>query len=91
MNMASIDDKVPRIVRNEAFYAFARVCMVTSLPLMAFIGHRIISAADEIRDQVAKQNLALQLLAVEVKYRVGSVEDHEQRLRKLEFVRHPPL
>lgn len=86
--MTSLDDKVPRIVRNEAFYAFARVCMILSLPLGGYIGNRVISAADEIRDQVAKQNVALQLLSVEVKYRIGSVEDHEQRLRKLEFVRH---
>lgn len=86
--MTSLDDKVPRIIRNEAFYAFARLCMVCSLPLIGFFGTRLVSAADEIRDQVAKQNLALQLLAVEVKYRFTSVEDHEQRLRKLELVRH---
>ena len=81
----TFEDKVPRIIRNEAFYAFARVCMVLSLPAGAFIGHRVISTADEIRDQVAKQNLALELLRQEVRYRVGNLEDHEQRLRKLEF------
>lgn len=83
--MTSAESKVPGFIRNEVFYACARICMIASLPTMAFLGSRMITAADEVRDQVAKQNVALLLLASKVEYRFSSVDDHEQRLRKLEF------
>lgn len=80
-----IESKVPTIIRNEAFYAFARLCMVAALPLISFFGVRLVSAADEMRDQVAKQNIAIILLTSKVEYRFTSIEDHESRLRKLEI------
>lgn len=89
--MTSLDDKVPGFIRNEAFYAFARVCMIVSLPLGGYFGNRIISGNDEIRAQLARQDLALQLLTNDVKYRTGHLDDVEQRVRKLELARRPAL
>lgn len=86
--MTSAENRVPVIIRNEIFYAFARVCMVLAsligMPTAGFMLSRVIATADDIRDQVQKQNTALLLLSAEVKYHYGSVDDHEQRLRKLE-------
>lgn len=87
--MTSAENKVPSIIRNEVFYAFARVCMVAAsligMPVAGFLLSRVVSTADDIREQVQKQNTALLLLSAEVKYRFGSVEDHESRIRKLEL------
>lgn len=75
------EQKVPRIIRNEFFYAFARLCMVATVPLLGFV----LSKANDIADTVAKQNVALQLISQEVHYRFVQVDDHEQRLRRLEL------
>lgn len=87
--MSPAENKVPSIIRNEVFYAFARLCMVIAtlvgLPVAGFMLTRVVVTADEIRDQLQRQNLALMLLTNEVKFRFANVEDHEQRLRKLEL------
>lgn len=83
------EHKIPAIIRNEFFYAFARLCMITitlvGVPIAAYVGNRIITQNDAIRDQVQAQNVALILLTSEVKFRFANVEDHEHRLRKLEL------
>lgn len=83
-----LEDKVPSVVRNELFYAFARLCMVVAtlvlLPATGYMLTRVIAKADEISDQVAKQGVTIQLLSNDVKYRFDSVHDHEQRIRALE-------
>lgn len=82
------EEKIPVVIRNEFFYAFARVCMIVAtllgLPFATFLMNRVIAKADEISDQVAKQNVTLQIMSSEVKYRFDSVTDHENRLRALE-------
>lgn len=84
----NIESKVPTIVRNEMFYAFARVCMVLTtvvgVPALGFTLNRVVDAADKISDQLQKQNVAIILLSSEVKFRFSSLDDHESRLRKLE-------
>lgn len=78
--MGTSEDKIPRIVRNEFFYAFARLCMIAAVPLLGFL----LAKANDIADTVAKQNVAMQLLTQEVRFRFAHLEDHEQRLRNLE-------
>lgn len=75
------EDKIPRVVKNEFFYLFARLCMIVSIPLLGFV----LQKANDIADTVAKQNVALQLMTQEVHYRFAHVDDHEQRLRRLEL------
>lgn len=79
--MSPAEHKIPGIIRNEFFYAFARLCMIASVPLLGFV----LSKADDIASTVAKQNVALQLLTQEVHFRFANVDDHEQRLRRLEI------
>lgn len=79
--MTPLETKVPGIIRNEFFYAFARLCMVAAVPLMGWM----LSRAGDIADKVEKQSTALQLMTQEVRYRTGHIEDHEQRLRRLEL------
>lgn len=90
----NVDDKVPAIVKNEMFYAFARVCMVLvatiGVPVLGFTLNRVVEAADKISDQLQKQNVAIILLSTEVKFRFSSIDDHESRLRKLEHTNYRP-
>lgn len=79
--MNSAEDKIPRVVRNEFFYLFARLCMIAAIPLLGFV----LSRANDIADTVAKQNVALQLITQEVRFRFTNLDDHEQRLRRLEL------
>lgn len=79
--MTASEDKIPRIVRNEFFYAIARLCMIATIPLLGFV----LQKANDIADTVAKQNVALQLITQEVHFRFANVDDHEQRLRRLEL------
>lgn len=87
--MTPAENKIPTIIRNEFFYAFARLCMIAAtvigLPIAGFLLTRVVNTADEIRTQVQAQNVALILLTAEVKFRFANVEDHEHRLRKLEL------
>lgn len=87
--MTNAEEKIPAFIRNEFFYAFARLCMivvtVVGLPAAGYVGNRIITQNDAIREQVQQQNIALILLTSEVKFRFANVEDHEHRLRKLEL------
>lgn len=84
----ALEDKLPAAVRNEVFYFVARFCMVLCtcvlLPIGGWLLTRVITKADEISDQLARQNVALQLLSNDVKYRFTSIEDHEHRIRFLE-------
>lgn len=87
--MTPAEHKIPGIIRNEFFYAFARLCMVAvmviGVPVASFFLNRVITTIDEIRAQVQQQNIAIILLTSEVKFRFANVEDHEHRLRKLEL------
>lgn len=87
--MTSAEHKVPAIIRNEVFYAFARLCIVfltvIGVPVGGFMLTRVVTAADDIRAQLQTQNTALILLTAEVKFRFANLEDHEHRLRKLEL------
>lgn len=75
------EQKIPRIVKNEFFYLFARLCMIATVPLLGFV----LSKANDIAETVAKQNVALQLMTQEVHFRFTHLDDHEQRLRRLEL------
>lgn len=79
--MTRADDKIPHLVKNEFFYLFARLCMIAAIPLMGFV----LSKANDIAKNVAEQNIALQLMTQEVHYRFAHLDDHEQRLRRLEL------
>lgn len=79
--MTPAEHKIPAIIRNEFFYAFARLCMVAAIPLMGFL----LSKANDIAETVSKQNVALQLLSQEVHYRFTNLDDHEQRIRRIEL------
>lgn len=79
-----LEQKIPVAIRNEFFYAFARLCMIAALPLIGFLGTRLIAKADEISDQVARQGVTIQLLSNDVKFRFDNITDHEQRIRALE-------
>lgn len=83
------ESKVPAIIRNEVFYAFARLCMVAvatiGVPVAGFFLARVVATGDEIRAQLQAQNVSLLLLSNEVKFRFTSVDDHEHRLRRLEL------
>lgn len=87
--MTPAEHKIPAIIRNEFFYAAARLCMigvaVVGMPVATFFLSRVVTTADEIRAQVQQQNIALILLTSEVKFRFANVDDHEQRLRRLEL------
>lgn len=86
------DDKIPRAVKNEWFYLFARGCMIfvtfIGLPIGGAMLSRAVATADEIRSQLTEQNITLRLLSSEVKIRFDvdgkSITDHEIRLRTLE-------
>lgn len=86
------DDKIPRAVKNEWFYLFARMCGIfltlIGLPLMGAMLSRAVASADEIRSQLTEQNITLRLLSSEVKIRFDNdgknITDHEIRLRTLE-------
>jgi len=82
------ESKIPAVVKNEFFYLFARVCMIIAatvgMPIAGFMLSRVVAKADEISEQVAKQNMSLQLISSEMKFRFDSVNDHEQRIRSLE-------
>lgn len=75
------EEKIPRVVRNEFFYLFARLCMIAAIPLMGFL----LSKANDIADTVSKQNVALLLITQKVEFRLTNLDDHEQRLRRLEL------
>lgn len=77
-------DNVPRVVKNETFYLFARVCMIVCLPVLGFMIQRVITQADAITLQVQQQNTTLQLLTASMQERFSSLSDHESRLRRLE-------
>jgi cell division protein FtsX len=87
--VTNLEQKVPAIIRNEFFYAFARLCMVgatlVGLPVAAWMLNRVVTTADDIRAQVQAQNVALTVLANEVRFRFATVEDHEHRIRRLEL------
>lgn len=87
--MSPAEQKVPTFIRNEFFYAFARLCMVggtlIGLPVTGFLLSRVVSTADDIRTQVQQQNVALTVLSSEVKFRFATMDDHEHRLRRLEL------
>ena len=87
--MTPNEQKIPAAVRNEFFYLFARLCMVfatvVGLPVATWMLNRVIATGDDIRVQLQAQNVSLQLLTSEVKYRSATTEDHERRLRRLEF------
>lgn len=79
--MTPAEHKIPALIRNEFFYAFARLCMIAAMPLLGFV----LSKANDIAETVAKQNVALQLMTQEVHIRFTHLDDHEQRLRRLEL------
>jgi len=91
--MTPAEEKIPGIIRNEFFYAFARVCMVVStligLPVATWMLQRVVSTADDIRAQLQTQSTALMLLNNEVKFHFANVDDHDHdheiRLRRLEL------
>lgn len=90
--MTPAEDKIPRVVRNEWFYLFARGCMIfvtlVAIPIGGTMLSRAVATADEIRSQLTEQNITLRLLSSEVKIRFDvdgkSITDHEIRLRTLE-------
>lgn len=79
---------VPKIVRNEAFYAFARLCMILAIPIGGFFMNRLIAKADQISEQVAAQQVDLKILAHRVEFQLKvdgeKIGDHEGRLRQIE-------
>jgi hypothetical protein len=85
-------DDVPRIIHNEWFYAFARLCMVAAtligLPTAAAMLSRVVSQADAMAHQVQEQGVSIRLLNATVSEKLNSnfatVTDHELRLRALE-------
>lgn len=85
-------DYVPKVVRNEMFYAFARVCMIVAtmvgLPLAGWMMNRIMLQVDDTSKAVVQQNVAVQVLTATVNDKLNSnfttLTDHELRLRALE-------
>lgn len=89
--MADLDN-VPRIVKNETFYFFARVCMIAAslvgLPVAGYLLTRVIGQADAITLQLSEQNVSVKVLSATVNDRLSNnfqtLSDHELRLRALE-------
>lgn len=83
------ESKVPAIIRNEFFYAFARLCMIVvatiGVPIAGFILARVVATGDEIHAQLQAQNVSLLLLSSEVKFRFTAIDDHEHRIRRIEM------
>lgn len=90
--MTSIDEKVPRAVRNEMFYFIARACsilvMTIGVPVTGFMLSRAVASADELAKLVSLQSVQIQLLSSEVRIRLDNdnktISDHELRLRSME-------
>jgi hypothetical protein len=82
--MHEIDKAVPKIARNEMFYFIARLCMMATIPLVAFFGTRIISQADALQTSVSEQNIAIKILSYKLDGNVSQLSDHELRLRQIE-------
>lgn len=85
-------DNVPRIVRNETFYAFARISMivlsVVGAPVGGYLLSRVISQSDAMTLKIEEQNVAVKVLSATVSDRLSNnlatLSDHELRLRSLE-------
>lgn len=85
-------DNVPRIVKNESFYLFARLCMIVATivgaPAAGYMLTRVIAQADTIASQVQEQSISVKVLTATVNDRLSNnlmtLSDHELRLRALE-------
>lgn len=89
---ATLEDKIPRAVKNEYFYLAARISTFfvafIGLPILGWMLSRAVASADEIRTQLTEQNITMRILSSEVKIRFDNdgknITDHEIRLRTLE-------
>jgi hypothetical protein len=85
-------DNIPRIVKNETFFLFARVCMIVAstvgLPIAGFMLSRVVAKADDIEALVRNQGIEIRVISETIKLKdennSKSVTDHELRIRQLE-------